>query len=81
MIDPKTLAMMQAASNVRSSLRSGKTGQSLLDDGENNVGNATSLSPQILPPDTSSRSRPKTLPRAYSTSRPTRRRAKVSLSS
>ena len=49
MIDPKTLAMMQAASNVRSSLRSGKTGQRLLDDAENNVGNATTLNPQELP--------------------------------
>ena len=46
--DPKTInLMMQGLSKAE--LRSGKTGQRLLDDAENNVGNATTLNPQVLP--------------------------------
>jgi hypothetical protein len=49
-LDAKTLSMIQAAQNARSANRSGKSGPRLLDDGENNIGNATTLMPQVLPP-------------------------------
>ena len=48
-MDPRTIAIIQQQQNRRSALRSGKTGTGLLDDGENNVGNATTIEPQILP--------------------------------
>ena len=49
-MDAKTIAMMQERDNLRAAKRSGKSGTRLLDDGENNVGNAIVLAPQILPP-------------------------------
>jgi len=48
-MDAKTIAMMQERDNLRAAKRSGKSGARLLDDGENNVGNAIVLAPQILP--------------------------------
>jgi hypothetical protein len=49
MIDAKRLAMMQEQQNQNNARRSGKSGMRLLDDNENNVGNATVVEPQILP--------------------------------
>ena len=49
MLDPRLIAQMQNLGNQQSAMRSGKSGTGLLDDGENNVGNATSVPPQILP--------------------------------
>ena len=49
MLDPRLIAQMQNRGNQQSAMRSGKSGTGLLDDGENNVGNATSVPPQILP--------------------------------
>lgn len=49
-MNARELAMLQEQQNLRSTMRSGKTGQRLLDDAENNVGNAVVLEPQILPP-------------------------------
>jgi hypothetical protein len=48
MLDAKTLSLMQERDNLRAAKRSGKTGTRLLDDGENNVGNAIVLQPQTL---------------------------------
>ena len=48
-MDPKALFLLQENQNRLAARRSGKTGKRLLDDGENNVGNATALMPQILP--------------------------------
>lgn len=50
MLDPRTIAMMQFTANQNAARRSGKSGPRLLDDAENNVGNATILEPEILPP-------------------------------
>jgi len=49
MMDAKTLSMLQNQQNLQNAKRSGKTGTRLLDDAENNVGNATELAPEILP--------------------------------
>jgi hypothetical protein len=49
MIDPRRLANLQEQQNQNNARRSGKSGMRLLDDNENNVGNATTLSPEILP--------------------------------
>lgn len=49
-MDAKSIALMQERDNLRAAKRSGKSGTRLLDDGENNVGNAVILAPQILPP-------------------------------
>jgi hypothetical protein len=48
-MDAKTIALIQERDNLRAAKRSGKSGTRLLDDGENNVGNAIILAPQILP--------------------------------
>jgi len=48
-MNAKDLFRLQEEQNLRSTLRSGKTGTRLLDDAENNVGNAVMLEPQILP--------------------------------
>jgi len=48
-MDPKALFLLQQNQNLQAARRSGKTGVRLLDDGENNVGNATKINPQILP--------------------------------
>jgi hypothetical protein len=40
---------MQRQAELEAAIRAGKTGTSLLDDGENNVGNSTQLQPQVLP--------------------------------
>lgn len=48
--DPKAISLMMQGISA-SQLRSGKTGQRLLDDAENNVGNATTLNPQVLSAD------------------------------
>jgi len=48
MMDPKTLARLQESQNAQAAKRSGKTGVRLLDDGENNIGNAALLQPQQL---------------------------------
>jgi hypothetical protein len=50
MLDAKTIAMLQNQANQSAARRSGKSGPRLLDDAENNVGNATILQPEILPP-------------------------------
>jgi hypothetical protein len=50
MLDAKTIAALQSEANRNAAKRSGKSGVRLLDDAENNVGNATILQPQILPP-------------------------------
>jgi hypothetical protein len=50
MLDAKTIAMLQMDANRSAARRSGKSGTRLLDDAENNVGNATVLQPEILPP-------------------------------
>lgn len=49
-MNAKALAMLQEQQNLRSTLRSGKSGIKLLDDAENNVGNSILLEPQSLPP-------------------------------
>jgi hypothetical protein len=49
MINPRLLSAIQQQQNQNNARRSGKSGMSLLDDNENNVGNATTLSPQLLP--------------------------------
>ena len=49
MINPRQLANLQEQQNQNNARRSGKSGMRLLDDNENNVGNATVLEPQILP--------------------------------
>jgi hypothetical protein len=48
-MNAKDLFLLQEEQNLRSTLRSGKTGLRLLDDAENNVGNAVVLEPQVLP--------------------------------
>jgi hypothetical protein len=48
MLNPRTLAAIQEQQNQNNVRRSGKSGMRLLDDNENNVGNATNLDPQIL---------------------------------
>jgi hypothetical protein len=48
-MDPRELFLLQQNQNLQAARRSGKTGVRLLDDGENNVGNATKINPQILP--------------------------------
>ena len=50
MLDAKTIAMLQMEANQSAARRSGKSGARLLDDAENNVGSATILQPEILPP-------------------------------
>jgi hypothetical protein len=49
MINPRLLSAIQQQQNQNNARRSGKSGTRLLDDNENNVGNATALDPQILP--------------------------------
>ena len=49
-LDPRTIALLQEQANQNAAKRSGKSGARLLDDAENNVGNATILYPEILPP-------------------------------
>jgi hypothetical protein len=49
-MNARDLARLQEDQNLRSTLRSGKSGIRLLDDGENNVGNSILLQPQALPP-------------------------------
>ena len=48
-MDPKALFLLQESQNRMAARRSGKSGMRLLDDGENNVGNATTVMPQVLP--------------------------------
>jgi len=50
MLDAKTIAALQSEANRNAAKRSGKSGVRLLDDAENNVGNATMLFPEVLPP-------------------------------
>ena len=48
-MNPRDMFRLQEEQNLRATLRSGKTGTRLLDDAENNIGNAIVLEPQILP--------------------------------
>ena len=48
-MNARELQMLQEQQNLQAVKRSGKSGIRLLDDGENNVGNATLLEPQLLP--------------------------------
>lgn len=50
MLDAKTLSLIQEQQNRDSAKRSGKSGLRLLDDNENNVGNATIIDPEVIPP-------------------------------
>jgi len=49
-MDPRLISQIQAEQNRQAARRSGKSGPRLLSDAENNVGNAVTLDPQILPP-------------------------------
>lgn len=54
-MDPKQVLLQQHQAEIRAAIRSGKTGLRLLDDSDQNIGNATVLEPQagpatIIPP-------------------------------
>jgi hypothetical protein len=48
-MNAKEAMLLQRQQEIESALRAGKSGVKLLDDGENNVGNAQIIQPQILP--------------------------------
>ena len=51
MMDPRRLALLQAAQSRQAALRSGKgAGTRLLDDVDQNIGNSSVFQPQALPP-------------------------------
>ena len=49
-LNPVDKWKLQQQEELKAALRSGKSGTKLLDDGENNIGNATKLEPIPLPP-------------------------------